>query len=139
MTALLAAVTAWMLLASAQASPFTPADEKSVRAAVEGQLAALARDDASKAFSFAAPNVRDAVGTAPRFLAMVRKNYPMIYRPESAAFLKPEGRDDHVIQRVQMLDAEDNTWLAIYSLQRQKDKAWRITGCKIVPSKWRMA
>jgi Domain of unknown function (DUF4864) len=132
-------VAAWMLVGPVLAAPFTPTDEKSVRIVIQGQLAALARDDADKAFTFAAPNVREAVGTAKRFLAMVRKNYPMIYRPASAAFLKPEGHDDLVIQRVQILDADDNDWLAIYSLQRQKDRAWRITGCKVVANKWRMA
>ena len=134
------AVAASMLLGPAHAvSLLTPADEINVRAVVEGQLAALAKDDAVKAFSFAAPNVRETVGTATRFLAMVRNSYPMIYRPASTAFLKPEGHDDQVIQRVQMLDAGGNAWLAIYSLQRQKDKAWRITGCKVVANKGRMA
>jgi hypothetical protein len=134
------AVAAWMFLGSANAvSPITPADEKNVRAVVEGQLAALAQDDAIKAFSFAAPNVREAVGTATQFMAMVLKNYPAIYRPASSAFLKPEGHDDYVIQRVHMIDADGKAWLAIYSLQRQKDKSWRITGCKVIPSKGRMA
>ena len=133
------AVAAWMLLPPAQAAPLAAADEKSVRAAVEGQLAALARDDAVKAFSYAAPNVRQAVGTAARFMAMVRGSYPMIYRPASSAFLKPEAESGQVVQRVQMVDAGGNDWLAIYSLQRQKDKSWRITGCKVVPNKGRMA
>lgn len=136
---LVTAAAACLLPNSGHASPITQADEISVRAAVEGQLAALAKDDASKAFSFAAPNVREAFGTATRFLAMVRNNYPVIYRPASTAFLKPEGHDDKVIQRVQLLDDDGDAWLAVYSLQRQKDKVWRITGCKVVVNKWRMA
>ena len=136
---LAAAVCALTLLAPARAAPFTATDEKSVRAVVEGQLAAFARDDAKKAFSYAAPNVREAVGTAANFMAMVRNDYPVVYRPASVAFLKPEGKDDQVIQRVQMLDASGDAWLAIYSLQRQKNKAWRITGCVLVENKGRMA
>ena len=136
---LAAAVCALPLLAPARAAPFTAADEKNVRAVVEGQLAAFARDDAKKAFSYAAPNVREAVGTAANFMAMVRNDYPVVYRPASVAFLKPEGKDDQVIQRVQMLDASGDAWLAIYSLQRQKNKAWRITGCVLVENKGRMA
>lgn len=134
-----AAVTLLWLVTPADASPLTAADEKNVRVVVEGQLAALARDDANKAFSYAAPNVREAVGTAASFVAMVRRHYPAIYRPASVAFLKPEGKDDQVIQRVQMLDAHGDPWLAIYSLQRQKDQAWRITGCAVVANKGRMA
>ena len=127
------------LCVPAHASPFTAADEKSVRTVVEGQLGAFARDDANKAFSYAAPNVREAVGTAANFMAMVRNSYPAVYRPASVAFLKPEGKDDRAIQRVQMTDASGDSWLAIYSLERQKNKAWRITGCMVVENKGRMA
>ena len=121
------------------ASPFTAADEKSVRAVVEAQLAALAKDDATKAFSYAAPNVRKAIGTASRFLSMVQNDYPVVYRPASVAFLKPESDGDEVVQRVQMQDASGNAWLAIYSLQRQKGNLWRITGCAVIENKGRMA
>ena len=126
------------LLAPAQAARFTAADEKNVRAVVEGQLEALARDDADKAFSYAAPNVREAVGTPSGFMAMVQVGYPVVYRHASVAFLKPEGKEDQVIQRVHLLDNSGDSWLAVYSLQRQPDKVWRITGCKLVRNKGRM-
>lgn len=123
---------------SAHAESLNPVDEKSIRAAVEGQLAAFAKDDATRAFSFAAPNVRKAVGSAASFMSMVRSDYPVVYRPASVAFLKPEGKDGDAVQRVQMVDASGDAWLAIYSLQRQKDKSWRITGCAVVENKGRM-
>ena len=128
-----------MMTASAHAAPLTLVQEKNVRTVVQSQLAALAKDDAARAFSFAAPNVRQAVGSAPAFMAMVRSSYPAIYRPISVAFLKPEGKDGQAIQRVQMLDADGDAWLAVYSLALQKDKTWRITGCQVVADKGRMA
>ena len=130
---------AFMFVAPMHAWALTEADEKGVRTVVEAQLAALARDDAAAAFSFAAPNVRAAVGTASRFMDMVRKSYPAIYRPASTAFLKPEEHHGQVIQRVQLMDEGGSAWLALYSVQRQKDKSWRITGCQVVPNKGRMA
>ena len=130
---------AFMLVALAPAWALTEADEKGVRTVVEAQLAALARDDAVTAFSFAAPNVREAVGTADRFMDMVRKSYPAIYRPASTAFLKPEDHHGQVIQRVQLMDDSGSAWLALYSLQQQKDKSWRITGCQVIANKGRMA
>ena len=130
---------AFMLLAPMHSWALTEADEKGVRAVVEAQLAALARDDAATAFSFAAPNVRETVGTASRFMDMVRKSYPAIYRPASTAFLKPEEHHGQVIQRVQLTDESGSAWLALYSVQRQKDKSWRITGCQVIPNKGRMA
>ncbi len=135
----LAALALLAPLVSAQAAPLSGADEKAVRTVIEGQLAALAKDDASKAFSFAAPNVREAVGSPARFMAMVRNDYPVVYRPASVAFLKPESKGEQVIQRVQMTDASGDAWLAVYSLQRQKNKSWRITGCAVVENKGRMA
>jgi hypothetical protein len=63
----------------------------------------------------------------------------VVYRPSSLAFLKPEGKNDQAIQRVQMSDASGVSWLAVYSLARQSNKAWRITGCAMVENKGRMA
>ena len=123
---------------SAHAENLNPVEEKSIRAVVEGQLAAFAKDDADKAFSFAAPNVRKAVGSAASFMSMVRSDYPVVYRPASVAFLKPEGKDGDAVQRVQMVDASGDAWLAVYSLQKQKDKSWRITGCALLENKGRM-
>lgn len=134
-----AVIASLLLVAAVHAAPLTPTDEKNIRATVQGQLSALARDDAARAFSFAADNVREAVGTAPAFLAMVRRSYPVLYRPASVAFLKPESSGAQVIQRVQMLDDSGDAWLAVYSLKRQKNQPWRITGCTVVENKGRMA
>lgn len=121
----------------AGAATLTAADEKMVRATVQGQLDAFAKNDAKKAFSYAAPNVREAVGSAEGFMAMVRQGYPVVYRNTSVSFLKPEVAGDQVIQRVQMTDVDGESWLANYALQRQKDKSWRITACVVVENKGR--
>lgn len=136
----------WLLLAVAActlpvaATTLTTSDTRDIRAAVQGQLDAFAADDAARAFAFAAPNVRQRMGTAERFLAMVRSGYPVVYRPASVAFLIPDNlADGTVVQRVQMTDARGDAWLATYTLQRQPDKAWRITGCEVQPNKGRVA
>ncbi len=126
-------------LMPAHAEALSVKDEKAVQTVVQSQLAAFAKDDADKAFSFAAPELRKTIGNSSAFMAMVKNSYPVVYRPASVAFLKPEGSGDDVIQRVQMLDASGTSWLAVYSLQRQKDKTWRISGCAVVENKGRMA
>ncbi|MDB5886990.1 MAG: hypothetical protein JWR74_3161 [Polaromonas sp.] len=128
-----------MLLAAGPSWALTEVEEKGVRAVVEAQIAALAQDDAVTAFSLAAPNVRKTVGTASRFMDMVRRSYPAIYRPASTAFLKPEDHHGQVIQRVHLVDDNGSAWLALYSVQRQKDNNWRITGCQVIANKGRMA
>ena len=87
-----------------QAEQLTALDQKNIRSVVEGQMAAFANDDANKAISYAAPNVRQAVGSAARFMSMVRRDYPMVYRPASSTFLQPESLSGEVLQRVHLTD-----------------------------------
>ncbi len=120
--------------------PLTEAEAAAVRAVVQGQLDALARDDADKAFSYAAPNVRNRLGSAERFLAMVRASYPVVYRPASVDFLVAQRvTGGTVVQRVRMADARNQSWMAIYTLQQQKNRDWRISGCEVQPATGRAA
>ena len=134
-----ALLVAFQAFAPAHAEALSAKDEKAVQTVVQSQLAAFAKDDAEKAFSYAAPELRKTIGNSSAFMAMVKSSYPVVYRPASVAFLKPESSGDDAVQRVQMLDASGASWLAVYSLQRQKDKTWRISGCALVENKGRMA
>lgn len=118
----------------AAADPVSTADAKAVRTVVEAQLAAFAADDAKRAFSYAAPAIRDMFGSADQFMAMVRAGYPVIYRPSAVIFLQPEWIQGQLVQGVQLTDASGALWLAIYRLDRQADKSWRISGCEVQPS-----
>ena len=139
MFALIATFAALQALLPVQAQAISARDDKAVQAVVQSQLAAFAADDAKRAFSYATPELRKAFGSPAAFMAMVKNSYPVVYRPASVAFLKPEGSGNEAVQRVQMLDADGTSYLAVYSLQRQKDKTWRISGCAVVENKGRMA
>lgn len=41
--------------------------------------------------------------------------------------------------RVHMTDAAGDASMAVYNLERQKNKTWRITGCVAVENRGRMA
>ena len=125
------------LFTPAHAELLSSADEKAVLTVVQSQLAAFAKDDGEKAFSYATPELRKSFGTAATFMAMVKSGYPVVYRPASVVFLKPESANDEAVLRVQMQDSEGTAWLAVYSLQRQKDKSWRISGCAVIENKGR--
>ena len=131
------AVLASQALMPLHAEALSAKDEKAVQAVVQNQLSAFAKDDADKAFSYAAPELRKSIGSSSAFMAMVKSSYPVVYRPASVTFLKPESVDDEAVQRVQMLDSGGTSFLAVYSLQRQKDKTWRISGCVLVENKGR--
>ena len=137
--ALISAFAALQALLPVQAQAISARDDKAVQAMVQSQLAAFAADDAKSAFSYATPELRKVFGSPATFMAMVKNSYPVVYRPASVAFLKPEGSGSEAVQRVQMLDADGTSYLAVYSLQRQKDMTWRISGCAVVENKGSMA
>jgi len=119
----------WALPASA--GGLSAKDQKQIIEVVQAQLDAFAQDDAAKAFSFAAPNIRHIVGSAENFLEMVRTQYEIVYRPSSTTFMQPNGEAGEAVLKVRMTDEDGDAWIATYTLQRQKNKIWKITGCAI--------
>ena len=117
----------------AHATPVKPADAKAAQAVIQAQLNAFAADDAKSAFSYAAPSIRTQFGTADNFLLMVRQGYPMVYRPANVSFAKPEMISGKLVQTVQFSDLEGGEWVATYHLERQRNKAWRISACVVEP------
>ena len=126
----------WVLLSAllpfaAPAQGLAPAEARAVRAVIEAQLDAFRRDDAARAFSYAADGIRQTFGDAETFIEMVRISYPVVYRPNSVQFDPPLVAEDEVVQPVRMTDADGRAWLALYPMQRQKDGSWRINGCRL--------
>jgi hypothetical protein len=137
---LLGAVAIWALLGGAciaaqpdNSAQITPTAAKAVRAVVQAQLDAFALDDAAKAFSFASPEIRKQFGDAATFMNMVRQGYPMVIRPATVSYFRPENRGGAVWQMVQLRDQGGQIWRAVYELRLQPDKRWRINGCVVVP------
>ena len=122
-TAVLLAITATV------AGAVEEADRAAIRGAIESQIEAFRRDDASGAFAFAAPNIKERFGTDERFMAMVRDGYKPVYRPKRYAM--GDLKETHVglTQDVRIQDAEGEDWTAFYTVERQSDASWKITGC----------
>lgn len=120
-----------VLAFSAQAGGLSPKEEKDIIAVVQAQLNAFAANDAKKAFSFASPTIRKALGNADNFMAMVRSEYQVVYRPASTSFLKPIGHANEAYVRVQLTDKDGDAWIATYTLERLKNRKWVITGCEV--------
>ncbi len=133
-------VLVWLLAAVAchayaQVHAAVPtAAARAVQAVVAAQLDAFAKGDAVRAFSYASPDIRKAFSTPGRFMAMARHGYPVLFEPANVTFFKPVQMGDEVLQRVQLADAQGDLWVAFYTLKRQPDKAWRITGCTLAMS-----
>ena len=124
-TAVLLAVTATV------AGAVEEADRAAIRGAIESQIEAFKRDDAAGAFAFAAPNIRERFGTDERYMAMVRDGYKPVYRPKS--YTMGDLKETHVglTQGVRIQDVESEDWTAFYTVERQPDGSWKITGCDL--------
>ena len=132
----IAALLCGLLLAAAPLlfaarSAVSPDDARAMREVIEAQIDAFRRDDAARAFSLAAPGIRDKFGSPENFMEMVRRAYAVVYRPESVAFEAPVVVDGEIVQPVRMTDAAGRAWLAIYPMQQQPDGSWRTNGCQL--------
>lgn len=130
------AVTLVAPAAQTVAGPLPDAEAQKIRGVIVAQFEAFAQDDAESAFQTATPAVREAIGSSGRFLALVRGAYPMVYRPSSVTFHKPEEEDGSVLQLVEITDSNAKSWLALFALERQPDATWRISGCVVAENKW---
>ena len=80
--------------------------------------------------------MREAIGASGLFLALVRGAYPMVYRPASVTFHKPQQDNGSVLQLVEITDAQAKSWLALFALEQQPDASWRISGCVVRENRW---
>lgn len=104
-------------------------DAAVIQSLIEAQLEAFRSGDAPRAFSFASDPIRDMFGTPENFIAMVRSQYPVVMAPASVVFLKIEHDNGATLQPVQLSDDRGQSWLAVYSMQRDSQGSWRINGC----------
>lgn len=111
-------------------------EARGVERVVMAQLVAFASDDAATAFATTTPAVRKAIGDAGRFAALVQSAYPMVYRPATVVFHKPQAKGDTVIQLVEITDQRMKSWIAMFALERQPDRSWAISGCVVAENHW---
>jgi hypothetical protein len=114
---------------SGTAAAIEDADRTAVQSTIEQQLQAFLRDDAATAYSFAAPAIKTMFPTEDVFMQMVRQGYPQVYRPRSHQFQELLEKSGHLEQSVDIVDGDGTFWTALYTLERQPDGSWKITGC----------
>jgi hypothetical protein len=115
----------------AAAQPIPTADVQAVRKVIEAQLDAFSKDDAPRAYSYAAPEIQKMFPTPEGFMEMVRAEYAVVYRPRTVAFRAPRRVGDDLVQPVRMTDQDGHPWLVLFPMERQPDGSWRISGCEI--------
>jgi hypothetical protein len=100
---------------------------------IAAQISAFRADDGPTAYSFAAPVVRKIFPTPEIFMAMVKQGYSPVYRPQSfnftEALIDPMGRPS---QKMLVVGPDGKTYEALYSMEKQSDGTWRISGCTLL-------
>ncbi|AGB46312.1 DUF4864 domain-containing protein [Mesorhizobium sp. ESP6-5] len=108
------------------------AEIKAGQAVIDSQLKALIADDGAKAYSFAAPNVKQIFPTVDAFMNMVTNGYPPVRKPQSYAFGKVEQTGPgSIVQQVLIVGPDGKDYEAVYTLQQQPDGTFQITGCSL--------
>jgi hypothetical protein len=122
------------LLAIGGEATLSAREWSAIQRVIADQRSALIAGDAEKAFTFAAPAIRDRLGDAKTFLAMVRGGYEAILSARYSEFVDGAVIGDAVIQPLRLVGRDDVVRVALYAMQRQSDGTWRISGCSISAS-----
>ncbi|MCG6859272.1 MAG: DUF4864 domain-containing protein [Salaquimonas sp.] len=123
------------LAVGAFAADTAPADRLETQHVIDQQIGAFRAGDNEKAYSFAAPGIKQVFPTVERFIDMVTSGYMPVYDPESYVFGRSIDQGGQIHQEVIVTDRNGKTWQAVYTLQKQADDTWKITSVKLNPYK----
>lgn len=117
-------------------SPDVPATStQATQSVVRDQLEAFRAGDHSRAYSHAAPNIKNYFTTLELFISMVKRGYQPIYEPETFIMGRNMTYNYEVYQEVIVTDKFGKEWQAVYTLKQQEDGSWKVTGVKLEPYK----
>src|SRR3954470_20734542 len=74
------------------------ADTAAFRRIISDQIAAFNADDGAKAWSYAAPSIKQIFPTPDVFMSMVKKGYQPVYRQKSFSFGEIMQSGDRPVQ-----------------------------------------
>jgi hypothetical protein len=120
--------------AAAAHAALSPAEWDAIRKTISEQLAALRAGDAARAYTFAAPGIRERFQDAPTFMRMVQDSYAPLLDARYTEFLEGAVIDGRTIQPLRLVLANDSVLVALYEMQRDETGRWRIAGCALAQS-----
>ena len=128
------AIVLWGFMSLASlADSISAADKAEFQRIITAQITAFKADDGPAAYDFAAPVVRNIFPTPEIFMTMVKQGYPQVYRPQSfnftEALIDPMGRP---AQKMTVVGPDGKSYVALYSMEKQQDGTWRISGCTLL-------
>jgi ketosteroid isomerase-like protein len=128
----LAAALAPLAVPAMPAAAVSPADRAAIEGVIAAQIEAFRRDDAAAAYAFAAPNIHALFPTPEMFMRMVMSGYAPVHRPQAVRFAETVVEAGGVVQRVLLRGPGGRAHLALYTMERQVDGAWKIAAVVLV-------
>lgn len=127
-------VAALLLLLAVVLSPLGALadDVAAAQGIIRAQEQAFVRDDATAAYSYAAPAIKEIFPAPDIFMSMVQNGYAPVYRHKSFEFGDSKTEGNWIAQRVHIVDANGEAWEALYTLEQQADGSYKITGCSLL-------
>jgi hypothetical protein len=132
-------IACWLGAAAAAQTAPTAAEWQAIREVIAAQRAAIIAGEAEKAFSYASPGIQQQFGDAASFLAMVDAAYAALESARYVEFLEGAVIEGIVVQPLRLIDADNTVRVALYTMEKQADGEWRVSGCRIAPSTVRAA
>jgi hypothetical protein len=134
MRLLISLLAAFVLFAvPLRAESLSAEDKAAFQSVISQQIDAFRAEDGARAYSYAAPMIRQIFPSPDAFMNMVRQGYQPVYRPQSYRFgdagFSASGRP---IQKVTVVGPDGITYEAVYTMERQPDGSWQINGCALV-------
>ena len=103
-----------------------------VQRVISDQLAAFLENDGERAYSHAAPGIKQRFQNSKNFMAMVERGYGAIYRSTTYDFGRSRLEEDGNFYQELILTGEKGiTWKSLYALAKQDDGSWKIIGVQI--------
>ncbi len=101
---------------------------------IDGQINAFRQRAHERAFSYASPSLQILFRDVDNFIRMVKEGYDPIYRARDWAFGRNQVDGNNIYQEVLISGPEGREWVALYTLQKQSDGNWKITGVRLLKS-----
>ncbi len=117
------------LSAGLASGAFAQSDE--IEANISAQIQAFKADDFATAFTFASPNIQRLFGDPENFGIMVRRGYPMVWRPADVRFLELREISGALWQKVMITDGDGRVHLLDYQMIQQEN-GWKINGVQLL-------
>ncbi|SDJ15854.1 DUF4864 domain-containing protein [Lutimaribacter saemankumensis] len=107
------------------------AQQQQITGVIDQQLDAFKTDDFERAFSYASPTIKRIFRTPENFGVMVRRGYPMVWRPAEVRYLDLREVAGNLWQRVQITDAKGGIHLLDYQMI-ETENGWQINAVQLL-------